>query len=132
GCVNTRLLEDGQVMYKKNKVVYIDDQPDKKPKELSYSLSEISQLQPNKRVLGITKLRLWFHNVASQRKETKFRYWMKYKVGEAPVLYDSLYAALSLSLMENYLENNGYSYAQVDHATVVKRKKATLVYLVHL
>lgn len=132
GCANTRFLEDGQVLFKKNKVVFIDEQPDKKPKELSSELEDISQLQPNKKFFGITKLRLWFHNVASQRKETKFRSWMKYKVGEPPVLYDSLYAQRSISLMENYLENNGYFYASVDYASVIKKKKATLVYLVDL
>lgn len=132
GCFNTRFLEDGEVLFKKNKILYSGNKPPKGQKDITSELIDISQLQPNRKFLGLTKTALWFYNVASQRRENKFRYWVKNKIGEPPVLYDSLYAARSLLLMNNYLENNGFFYATVDYATVIKRKKATLVYLVDL
>lgn len=132
GCVNTRFLKDGQVLFKQNRVVYTGELPAGEHKELSGELKDISQLQPNTKFIGLTKLRLWFYNVANQRRETKFRYWVKNKVGEAPVLYDSLYAEKSVYLMRNYLANQGYFYSKVDYKTIIKHKKASIVYLVDL
>jgi outer membrane protein assembly factor BamA len=93
-------------------------------------LTDISMLQPNKKVLGIAKLRLWFYNVASQHRENKFRYWMKNKVGEPPVLMDSSLAIRSTQLIQNYLVNKGYFYANVNYEVLYKRKQATVVYQV--
>ncbi len=132
GCANTRFLREGEVLFKGNKVVYTEEVPESKPKALSAELKEISQMQPNTKFLGIAQARLWFYNVANRHKQTKFRFWMKEKIGEAPVLYDSTYAAKSALLMQNYLVNNGYFYADVDYKTAIKKKKATVVYLVDL
>ena len=60
--------------------------------EFKRELAGISQLQPNKRFIGVAKVRLWFYNISTRRKPNKFRDWMRNKVGEAPVLYDSLLA----------------------------------------
>lgn len=132
GCANTRFLRDGEVLFKANKILYTKEEPESKAKSLSTDLKEISQLQPNKKFLGVAQTRLWFYNVAGRHKQNKFRFWMKEKIGEAPVLYDSTYATKSAVLMENYLVNNGYFYAKVDYKTAIKRKKATVVYLVDL
>lgn len=132
GCANTRFLGDGEVLFKANKVVYTDERPSEKPKALSAELKDISQMQPNKKFLGIAQTRLWFYNVANRKKQTKFRFWMKEKIGEPPVIYDSTYAAKSAMLMQNYLVNNGYFFADVDYRTAIKKKKATVVYLVDL
>ncbi len=132
GCANTRFLQEGEVLFKSNKILYTDEKPEKKSKALAAELKEISQLQPNKKFLGIAQTRLWFYNVAGRHKQNKFRFWMKEKVGEPPVLYDSTYAAKSAALMQNYLTNNGYFYARVNYQTAIKKKKATVVYLVDL
>lgn len=132
GCFNTRFLNDGEQLFQRNRVVFEDERPPEGDKALGSELKDISQLQPNTKFIGLTKTRLWFYNVANKGKETKFKYWMKYKVGEPPVFYDSLYADRSVVLMKNYLENKGYFYANVTYAEKVKRKKVTLIYLVDL
>lgn len=132
GCANTRFLKDGEVLFKANKIVYIDEQPESKPKALSAELKEISQLQPNKKLFGVAQTRLWFYNVAGRHKQNKFRFWMREKVGEAPVMYDSTYATKSAVLMQNYLVNNGYFFAKVNYQTTLKKKKATIAYQVDL
>lgn len=132
GCFNTRFLNDGEQLFQRNRVVFEDERPPEGDKALGGELKDISQLQPNTRLFGLTKTRLWFYNVANKGKETKFKYWMKYKVGEPPVLYDSLYADRSVALMKNYLENKGYFYAKVNYAEIVRRRKVVLVYLVDL
>ncbi len=132
GCANTRFLREGDDLFKGNKIMYTDEVPESSPKALASELKEISQLQPNQKFLGLAQTKLWFYNVAGRHKQNKFRFWMKEKIGEAPVIYDSTYATKSAILMQNYLVNNGYFYAKVDFRTAIKRRKATVVYLVDL
>ncbi|MDX2002216.1 MAG: BamA/TamA family outer membrane protein [Chitinophagales bacterium] len=128
--MNTRFLNEGEVLFKKNKVVLTEGSQVKKEAEFKKELTDISLLQPNKKLFGLTKTRLWFFNVASNKRESKFRYWLKNKVGEPPALYDSLLAMKSRDLMENYLINMGYFYSKVDYQVLIKKRRATLEYIV--
>ena len=131
GCYNTRFLKDGEVLFKRNKVTVVPDSLKVEGKRAFRSeLADISQLQPNKKLLGIAKARLWFYNVASKGKQNKFKYWMLNKVGEPPVLFDSTLAMRSSSLIQNFLVNKGYFYATVDYQVIYKKKQATLNYVV--
>jgi outer membrane protein assembly factor BamA len=131
GCFNSRFLKKDTHLFTKNNIEFKTDEthvPDKT--HLVKDLKGLSQLQPNQKLLGLFKTRLWFYNVANKKKETKFRYWMKFKVGEAPVLYDSTLAVKSTFMMRNYLVNKGFFYAEVAYVPVFKKKKAKLHYLV--
>lgn len=135
GCFNTRFLGEGEQLFKANKIVFVDAEPESNKGAFKSELKDISQLQPNKKFIGIAKTRLWFYNVANRRKENKFRYWMKNKVGEAPVLYDEVFARKSAALMQNYLINKGYFYSSVNIEKLEigrKKKRVELRYLVDL
>lgn len=131
GCFNTRFLNDNEKLFMKNKIVF----ENKKEKihgkaTLTRELTELSQLQPNQKLLGVFKTRLWFYNTSNQPKETKFRYWMKNKVGEPPVLYDSTLVVKSTLMMKNYLINKGFFYAKVFYNPILKNKKARVEYII--
>lgn len=129
GCFNTRFLENDEKLFIKNKINFNTEEKKIKNKgSLINDLTELSQLQPNQKLLGITKTRLWFYNVANKPKETKFRYWMKNKVGEAPVIFDESLAEKSTLMMRNYLVNKGFFYAEVEYVSKIKRKKAFVTY----
>lgn len=128
------MAEDEQ-LFKTNKVVFTDEEPKNKKRSFKNELKDISQLQPNKKFIGIAKTRLWFYNVADRRRESKFSYWMKNKVGEAPVLYDNVFARKSAVMMHNYLINKGYLYASVQIEKVdlgKKKKRAELFFKIDL
>ncbi len=130
GCFNTRFLKDDQALFKANKVEIETKEEIKQLGDFKRELAGISQLQPNKKFIGLAKIRLWFFNISTRRKQNKFRDWLRNKAGEAPVLYDSLLAEKSLVLLNNYLVNKGYFYSEVSYAVVIKKKKATLTYKV--
>jgi len=117
GCGNLRFLGEDEVLYKANKIALETPEALDKPRQFEKDLASLSQLQPNKKFMGLFKTRLWFYNVASRKKPNKFRYWMKNKVGEPPVLYDSLLAEKSAAMMTSYLKNKGFFYAQVSYET---------------
>jgi outer membrane protein insertion porin family len=129
GCFNTRFLKNNERLFQKNNIDF--QTPETKVKDrsqLKRELRELSQLQPNQKLLGLFKTRLWFYNVSNKPKETKFRFWMKNKVGEAPVLFDEALAVRSTAMMTNYLVNKGFFYANVSYEPVFKKKKASVTY----
>lgn len=138
GCYNTRFLKKGEVLFKANRVEIISQEKIPRSGEFKRELAGISQLQPNKKFIGVAKVRLWFYNVSTRRKQNKFRDWMRNKVGEAPVFYDSLLAEKSIVLLKNYLVNKGYFYAEVTYSRAYKdfrkqkrrgeHKTATLIF----
>lgn len=52
-------------------------------------------------------------------------------MGEAPVIFDSVQARLSVDDLRNTLKNMGYMHATVDLTTKVKGKKITASYMLH-
>ncbi len=109
-------MNEGEILFKGNKIDLEVNEKISKQGQFEKEIASISQLQANKKFLGVAKTRLWFYNVASRRKPNKFRFWMKNKVGEPPVLYDSLMVIRSMTLMENFLNNKGYLYPEISYS----------------
>ncbi|MCS6819397.1 MAG: hypothetical protein NZ522_05545, partial [Chitinophagales bacterium] len=90
-------------------------------------LTAIMVQKPNRRFLGLLPIRMWFYLAAAKGKNNKFNQWVKSKLGEAPVVFDSLLATKSEMLMENYLWNEGYFENDVMFHTKIRRKKRLTV-----
>lgn len=114
------------MLFKKNKIEIDSTQEIKQVAEFKRELAGISQLQPNKTFIGLAKVRLWFYNISTRRDPNKFRDWMRNKVGEPPVLYDSLSVEKSVVMMQNYLVNKGFFYNKVTYKIDIKRRKKDL------
>ncbi len=131
GCRNLRFLKDDEALFRANKIRLETKEEIKKQREFEKELKSLSQMQPNKKFLGLFKTRLWFYNVASRGKGNKFRSWMRNKAGEPPMLYDSLLAAKSTGLISNFLKNKGYFYAKVSYETYFEKQRATTTYIIN-
>ncbi len=131
-CSNTRYLPEGELLYVKGKVKVEDSViPKKQHRLLKSSLSEIIRPKPNKKFLGL-RPRLYIYNlVGTVKKEKGFRYWLKNKVGEAPVLFSKVDLEYNESLIQNYVENNGYFNAKTSSDSSRIGKKATAEYYVN-
>lgn len=130
GCVNTRFLKNDEKLFVKNKIDFHSEGHKVKDKStLSRELSELSQIQPNQKLLGLFKTRLWFYNISDKKKQNgKFREWVKTKVGEPPAIYDESFPSKSIVMMENYLRNKGFFYPKVTYESIFKRKKVKIIY----
>lgn len=61
-----------------------------------------------------------------------FREWLKYKFGEPPVIYDTIYFDKSIEQLNVHLKKKGYYYGSVNGEVVYKNnKKAIAKYYVH-
>ncbi|MES2748232.1 MAG: BamA/TamA family outer membrane protein [Bacteroidota bacterium] len=130
-CSNTRYLPEGELLYVKGKIKVEDSTITKKQRrELKSGLTEIIRPKPNKKFLGM-RPKLYIYNLVGTVKRDKgFRYWLKYKVGEAPVLFSQVDIDYNKSLVQNYAENNGYFNAKTSADSTRIGRKAIATYVV--
>ncbi|MET3537245.1 translocation and assembly module lipoprotein TamL [Chryseobacterium limigenitum] len=130
-CSNIKYLKEGQMLYTGAEVKIENDTISKKEKnELQAALEENLVPKPNSTILGL-RPKLYFYNIAKEPKKDKgFNYWLKYKVGEKPVLLGDVDREFNKDIIQNYSENKGYFNAKATYDTVSKNKKAQVIYTV--
>ena len=131
GCSNTKYLPEGELLYTGGSVKVKDSVIKKKDrKALEKELEGLLRPKPNKQLLGL-RPKLWFYNIAGQpKKEKGFRYWLRTKVGEEPVLFSKVDLDYNASVLRNFAENKGYFKTRVSADSTVRNKRATAEYIV--
>lgn len=100
----------------------------KTKKALKSELEDNLTPKPNSSFLGL-RPKLFFYNIAKEpKKEKGFNYWLKYKIGEKPVLLSDVDREFNKDIIVNYSENKGYFNAKATYDTVSKNKKAQVIY----
>lgn len=129
-CSNTKYLPQGENLYVGSRVLLQADTafPKKYISPLEEHLEENLRPLPNKAILGL-RPKLLIYNLARDAKSEKgIKGWMKYKVGEPPVLLSSVNRPYNEALLKNRLENLGFFDAEVASDTTVKNSRATITY----
>lgn len=126
---NTRYLKEGEMLYTGAEINIENDTISKKDKnDLKAALEANLTPKPNSSFLGL-RPKLFFYNIAKEpKKEKGFNYWLKYKVGEKPVLLGDVDREFNKDIIENYSENKGYFNADATYDTVSHNKKAKVIY----
>lgn len=83
--------------------------------------------KPNTRILGMFRFHLGLYNLSGRDEEKRFNRWLR-RIGEAPVIYDSLLMQRSVEQIGLYLRNKGYYSSVVTDSVVCRRKRARVVY----
>ena len=132
GCSNTKYLAKGQLLYTGGSVKVIDStMKNKERKNLQVELEQLLRPKPNKKILGL-RLKLYFYNLAGEPKKDKgFKYWLRNKVGEPPVLFGKVNLEYNSDLLKNYVENRGFFKARTSADSTRHGKKATAEYTVY-
>jgi outer membrane protein insertion porin family len=127
-CRIAKNLPTGQTLLVKNKIILQTGAKTAIKGKIREDLLKIAAQKPNVRLFGFMPARLWlYHNATNPHKKlTKFRQWLINKVGEPPVVYDSLLVGKSLIQMQSYLFNFGYFHAVVTDSVITKNKKTTI------
>ena len=129
-CHESRHLAAGQTLYTANVVKIQSSVPlsHRRTKELKVDLNQLLRPNLNSKILGI-RFKLWIYNIAGTPKKKKgFKHWLKYKVGEAPVLATPKVIEKNREILQNHLENKGYFGDTVVSTTPVKDKHLTAIY----
>lgn len=129
GCSGTRNLPEGDLLYTGGSVdVVSESTPKKERKALEAALEPLLRPKPNASFLGM-RPKLFFYNLAGEpTKDKGFRYWLRNKVGEPPVLYSEVDLEYNKKVLQNYAENNGYFNTTSVADSTRSGKKATAEY----
>lgn len=68
--------------------------------------------------------------IDSVKRQKGFKYWLKYKVGEAPVYLSSVDPQKTSDIIASQMQSRGFFDAQTDHAIHDKKKTASIEYIV--
>lgn len=128
-CSNTKFLQQGQMLYTGAKIEVKNDTLSKKEKSnLKDALTDQLRPKPNSSFLGL-RPRLYIYNITKEPKKQKgIAYWLKYKIGEKPVLLQDVDREFNKKIIVNYSENKGFFNARATWDTIAKNKKASVVY----
>lgn len=128
-CSNTKFLQEGQMLYTGAKINIKNDTLTKKEKgNLKEALTDQLRPKPNSSFLGL-RPRLYIYNIAKEpKKEKGLGYWLKYKIGEKPVLLGDVDREFNKKIIVNYSENKGFFNAKASSDTISKNRKAKVIY----
>jgi len=127
-CNTTKYLQDDEVFLKKNEIHFQAAEKIKKKKKLESDLLSIVQQKPNSNFFLINRRWFYYHSRKKKREKRNARRL----IAEFPSIYNVAAAQETAESMISLLAQKGYYNAEVDFETSIKRRKATVSYLVNL
>jgi len=126
-CSSTRHLPPGEKLYVGARVNVSGTTTTIEKKVLRTDLQGLTRPKPNSKFLGL-RLKLSIYNLFRNKKPNSFFGRIREKNGEPPVLFSELDLQKNIAILQNHMENKGYFRAVVKGDTIVRRKKARVVY----
>ncbi len=136
-CSATKNLEENESLLKSSTIKITNEKSSKKKNtdaELASSLNQMLPQKPNKKFLNIWPFKLQVYNMITRPKkkekneQKKFKVWMRDKLGEPPVKFDSDLIATTEIRMINTLINSGYFYGTAHGSFTTESKKTKVLY----
>ena len=130
-CNESKYLTGDQTLYTANKTEIKSSVPMKRKERHKWQDDEMEDyLRPklNSTFLGL-RVKLWIYNIAgTTTKQKGFKHWLKYKLGEPPVLASPEILRNNTQMLQSHLENKGFFHDTVVVTTFVKDKHLTATY----
>ena len=125
-CSSVKHVPDGK--YLLDKVDISADSPDRiSTEDLQYFLRQT----PNHKVLGFARLQLATYSLSGSDSTRWYNRWLR-RIGQAPVIYDSLLTATSARQLRTAMINRGYMDATVEVDTTLRgNKRIGVEYVIH-
>ncbi|MDE5656525.1 MAG: hypothetical protein K2I19_05585 [Muribaculaceae bacterium] len=125
-CSSVKHVPDGE--YLLDKVDISVDSPDRiSTEDLQYFLRQT----PNHKVLGFARLQLATYSLSGSDSTRWYNRWLR-RIGQAPVIYDSLLTATSARQLRTAMINRGYMDATVEVDTTLRgNKRMGVEYVIH-
>jgi len=127
-CNTTSSLQDGEVLLDKNKINF--SKKIKTNRTFKEELLLLPAQSPNRKMFGLIPFRLGIYNSTYNKKENKFRWWLKNKVGEAPIIHNNFLTETTKETLRLFMFNKGYLNTKVSAQTEIYERKATVSYLI--
>ncbi len=130
GCSTTRHLAEDEKLYTGADIKWDAEKRIENKREIERNLEEVVRPNPNVKLFGLFRHRLWFYNLAGEDAERGVRGWIKRRLGQPPVLLRHANPDNTSILMVNRLQNHGYFGAEVNYEVREKSRTANILYTV--
>ena len=132
-CSGTKNIPEGDFLYTGHKIDINGEKTSRSErKKIEKSLDELIRPKPNRSLLGM-RPGIFFYNLAGDvKKEKGFRYWLKYKLGEKPVLFSEVDLNYNKKIIQNHAENKGFFNVKTEADSTKNGKKVKATYKVSL
>ena len=122
-------MQSNENLLVKNKIVYKEKIKNKL--KVTSDLLLLTYQKPNNKFFYLLPIKLSIYNMANNNaRETKFKWWLKNKLGEPPVVFQEPLILGASSSMKNYMFNLGFLHNNVTATVKIKNKKAIVTYTV--
>ena len=126
GCTGLRKLGDNEFLFSGASVEFDSLQFVTEPGPTKSELRALVKPHPNMKFLWMRPF-LSIHNMVGEpKKEKGFKYWLKYKLGDPPVMLADVKLSTINAAMVNRLENRGYFHASSNYEIIHKQKTASI------
>jgi len=122
-CSSIRHVPDDEYLLKRARFKIENSESDLSRSERVALRNDFTALQrqaPNSRFV-MMPLRLWMYNSVNPEKDNRYTRFMQ-KAGEAPVVFDSASADLSIRQMQQYLVNKGFFNSELSYVAQTARR----------
>lgn len=129
GCSSTRHVPEGSFLLDKTRI-RIESDGNREAKKISpIELKPYLRQTPNTTVLGFMKLQLATYNLSGRDTTRRANKWFR-KMGQAPVIFDSIKTAQSARQLRQAMVNRGFNdaYVVVDTIFRPEKKKMEVTY----
>ena len=128
-CSVRKMLPPGEKLYN-GAEINVEKEEDVKAskKSLKKQLQAVARPKKNKMIFGMPYKVWWWYKIGEPKKQKGFKYWLRNKLGEEPVLGSRVKPTENALNMKASLQNEGYFESQVRGDSTVKGYKLKALY----
>jgi outer membrane protein insertion porin family len=128
-CNVRKMLPPGEKLYNGASItVQKEDGVKASSRSLRKQLQGISVPKKNKMILGVPYKVWWWYKIGEPKQQKGFKYWLRNRLGEEPVLSSRVRPAENAANMKAYLQNEGYFESSVRGDSTIKGYKLKAFY----
>ncbi|MGB0884839.1 MAG: BamA/TamA family outer membrane protein [Chitinophagales bacterium] len=131
-CSVSKILNENEVLYTGTEFEFSNKSDIKKPADLKAKLSSEIYPKPNGKFLGLFHTRIWFYRKIkpNPKREKGFKYWLKYKVGQKPILMSDFNTNTIEAVLNKTMQDYGYFNTTNTFEIKEKKQKGSLLFTI--
>lgn len=130
-CTGTKHLPDGQQLYVGSEFKFEPKGEIEHNKSLKASLNKTLVPKPNRKFLGLFRVRTSIYQKLKPKKKKGFKAWLKKKMGEPPVLVADQNINIKKKIVQKTMQDNGYFNTEVEAEIVTKKRNDKLAKVIY-
>jgi len=127
-CSGLKQVNEGQHLFSGHKLLIDSTQFLSDLSATKSELNDLIALKPNRKVLWMRPFLSLYYLLPEPKKDSGFRYWAKYKLGEPPVFLEDINLPNTAAAFENRLQNRGNFQASTRVELIRKEKTAKILF----